>query len=443
MRCDRCNAAYGKETTRLPRAWKRHAGEVWCDTCWRRAYVLRAVTIPVAAPLDGDWPALRALLTTAWSESTTLANWAVQTLAAGDVVRRPGDERMPPMARVNLYGEFQSYEGRATWQGAATSASCLLRHVEAKYRKERLACIWRRERALPSYRYPVPWPVHNARWSARKEGERWVVRVELPGGSTDLVLRGGPDWRRALRVVEQIAAGTLATGEAAIYRQGIGGRSGAVVTEREPGGKGAQHSRVMLKVTAWLPRGTASEEARVLRVRPDADAFLVAHIEGDGRLWWVHADHVRRWVAAHRVRLLRAGHDGKWEVRMHPTARAGLNAAREVWCRKHARRMETWAHQVSAMVSEYARRQRVTEVRVSVVDRGYVEQFPWDSLRTKLAYKLDALGIACVEVDAKEDAAWETEQGWIESRQAVERTGRWLQRGALPLQRPAFARVGT
>ena len=130
MECHRCHAAPPRDGARLPRGWKRHAEAVWCDACWRRAYVLRAVTIPIARPAEGEWTAFRALLRLAWSESTTLANWAVGHLAAADVVRRPGDDRMPAMARLNLYGEFQRYAGRDRWVGAATSAASLLRGVE-------------------------------------------------------------------------------------------------------------------------------------------------------------------------------------------------------------------------------------------------------------------------------------------------------------------------
>jgi hypothetical protein len=77
-----------------------HAGAAYCPDCWGKRFRLRAVILPVAAPLGSDWPTLRTALAGCWHQSTALANWAVTELAKADVVRMPGDEHMPAMPRL-------------------------------------------------------------------------------------------------------------------------------------------------------------------------------------------------------------------------------------------------------------------------------------------------------------------------------------------------------
>jgi hypothetical protein len=61
--------------------------------------VVRAITIPVAGPVEGTWDELRSALRAAWIESTRGANWIVTELYARDTRRQPEDEKlgkMPP-----------------------------------------------------------------------------------------------------------------------------------------------------------------------------------------------------------------------------------------------------------------------------------------------------------------------------------------------------------
>jgi hypothetical protein len=54
MHCAICKTEKQTKPTvngeRLPKGWKRHNG-VWCQSCWRATFVLRAITIPVLRPL--------------------------------------------------------------------------------------------------------------------------------------------------------------------------------------------------------------------------------------------------------------------------------------------------------------------------------------------------------------------------------------------------------
>jgi hypothetical protein len=92
------------DAKRLPPGWHRDpADSPVCSSCWNERYLLRAVTIPVAGPVDGTWEELRESLRTAWQAATRLSNWAIRELAKADIVRTPEMKKLPRMAAVYLY----------------------------------------------------------------------------------------------------------------------------------------------------------------------------------------------------------------------------------------------------------------------------------------------------------------------------------------------------
>src|SRR5690606_29256851 len=102
MQCTKCGAqpkSPPKETKagnlRLPRGWKRDGENILCTACVDATYRLCAVTLPVAGPVSCDWPTLREMLNSAWSETTRLANWLMGEFYARDVRRQPGMEKLP------------------------------------------------------------------------------------------------------------------------------------------------------------------------------------------------------------------------------------------------------------------------------------------------------------------------------------------------------------
>jgi hypothetical protein len=73
--------------------------------------VIRAVSIPVATVLDGEWSGPGSFLESlyeAWRQSTMLANWAARELLRNDVSRTPDLKRLPPMPPIYLYGRLRA-----------------------------------------------------------------------------------------------------------------------------------------------------------------------------------------------------------------------------------------------------------------------------------------------------------------------------------------------
>src|SRR5450755_2357653 len=92
---------------RLPRGWKRRDEGSYCDNCWGKRYILRAVVVPIAAPIESTWEELRAALREMWIATTHASNWIVTELYARDVRPLKGDEKIPVMVRQYLYPEIR------------------------------------------------------------------------------------------------------------------------------------------------------------------------------------------------------------------------------------------------------------------------------------------------------------------------------------------------
>lgn len=395
------------EKKRLPRGWHRW-DIVWCADCTAKHFIRRAIVIPIARPLDSTWEHVRELLAAAWRESTALANWTVMKLAQADVVRKPGDEKMPPMASVNLYKLFNAdpYDNRAWWTGGTQSANAIMQGVERKYRATRFQTIWRRERALPTYRYPMPYPIDADAWHVTMDEHKQIaLYVALPGGRVSFRLRRDPGFWRQVQAVEHLIAGRAKKCECALYRVRIGGNSGQVVTDT----KGIRY-RVMAKMTMWVPR-TAHREPEVdrqLRLSTSADAFWRAEIPGRSDPWVLNLDQVRRAIQAHETFRQRMSEDLKHEKRWPKRSRRRMVDALALRCEKQNNRLRTAQQQAVAMVAGLASRARVQTVVYNDSERSFVDPFPWASLREMLRVKLDEHGIALVHRGPADEAEEQT-----------------------------------
>jgi hypothetical protein len=389
MKCHRCNtekaAKAGKGGEKLPFGWRRLAGGVWCDNCRKACWTVRAVALPILAAEGMEWPALESLLNDVWRRSTRLANWAMTTAYLADKPPSSVDTGLAKAPKLYLYGELRSYSDRAEWDGLTQSASCLLHAVEQKYLSSRREILWGKG-SLPSFRFPFPFPVHNASWTpAFGPDRRPKVTVALPGGRVTLALRVGPELRRQVRAFAELVADPDRRGELSVYRRGGPGKR-----------------RFMVKIVGYFRKEEARTVARTLLVRTDPAALWVAEVVGDGGAegrapWKLNADHVRRWVARHKAYLRRIAEDTKHEKRWSRDVRRNIDKSRAIRCAKQHDRLGTWNHTATKMLADFAARQRVDAVIYDDQDRSYIpEGYDWSDLQTKLLDKLARLGIALV-----------------------------------------------
>lgn len=390
---------------RLPRGWKRSSHETLCKDCKDDRYRLRAVTIPVAAPLSCGWPKLRKLLQATWSESTRCANWMWSELYARDVRREPGVEKMPKWNTPYLYPETAEFELPSQSRAAMEQA------IKGKYRSKRFAIIWTRAESLTSVRYPYPYSVPNQSWKVRfgedEEGcDVPIVSLPLIGGRVELRLRGGKDYRRQLSAFRQIVEGKAIKGECVLYRKRVSesdGRNGMSSNDAS-----RPQYRIMCKMVAYLPQPSRRKPGgtRLLSLRTDTDSFLYGVLENREEPWLLHADHVRDWTFQHARRLQRMADDSKYERRRPKRRRKIAKRDYADLSVKHRNRMETFIKQTVAQIAGFAERNRVTKIKYDDSETGYLLRFQWFAFRESLAIKCKEIGVefahANGEVESKD-----------------------------------------
>ena len=179
---------------RLPSGWKRTGADYFCGTCWNKRYVLRSITIPVAAPADISWLDLRALLKNLYKEVTSASNWMVTQMFTQDVRRSPTHEKMPQMPEIRsssgkkgLYTDAREQFPSLPPQSVSSLEQAILR----KYRSKRYNVVWTCSESLPVYRYPQPVPFHNQSWTPMIVEDRPQVCLRLMSGDrVNIRLRG-------------------------------------------------------------------------------------------------------------------------------------------------------------------------------------------------------------------------------------------------------------
>lgn len=361
--CCVCNKQGKKPSKRAPMGWHRLKGELYCPQCWGKRYILRAISIPVASPLDCTWEQLRAGLAIMWAQTTNLSNWMMTELYARDV-RRTDEVKMPPMTPVYLYPA-----ARARFPSLPSQTVASLEHsVQAKYRAKRYEVVWTSGASLPTHRYPTPFPIPAQGWSAYMDGEAAIVSVRIGDARLRLRLKRGPQFRRQMSGFQQIVKEEAVPGEMALY----------------------DHGGVMVKMAAWLPRAEAKERHGTLAVRTAKDCLLIALNAKDETLWRYNGDHLKRWGAEHRDQLQRWAEDSKFENRPVPS----FATRREHAARKYRDRLDSATHEIAAQLAGYADRRHFAAVKYDDSEKAYLgEKFPWFRLKSLIQEKLDARGI--------------------------------------------------
>jgi hypothetical protein len=197
-----------------------------------------------------------------WAQTTGAANWMMTQMYVRDARRRNGEEKSPAPPRVYLYPEARELFPDLPPQ----TVTSLEQAVQRRYRASRYDLIWRCSKALPTARYPQPYPVNVQSWEYRfDEGGRPIVRLRRGEGVKwwELRLKSGPQFRRQLDGLKRM----VEKGELAVYRQH---------------GSGS----IMVKLVGWLPRPQIKAGTQgTLYVRTGPDAVLMALDQKAERIW--------------------------------------------------------------------------------------------------------------------------------------------------------------
>ena len=374
---------------RTPMQWKDHLGERWCGSCWHDQFVQRTVTIPVAGPQDGTWDELRQTLHGLWRGATQLANWAVSRYWATDQGRTPDMEKLPPHpSPPYLYPEAT----RMFPQMDPQSIAGMLRSHWSRYKRARLKVLWVMNESLPTFRWPQPYQVTAQSWHAEiGDDNEALVNLRLGRRRWILRLRGGWRFQRALGIHRRLVSGEAVP--AALHIRGEESEDNenrpGVKTRRAGGGK-TSTARVVVAISAWVPRTVTRQQAGTLHLRTATDALWYYHLDDDEEVRAYYAGHVIRWIREEQRKNQQLADDLKHEKRWPKEVRRQMVESQEPRHRKYRHRMDTFTHQAAAMIANFAARRRVAQVIYDAADRGWAPEgsFPWFELHRKLEEKL-------------------------------------------------------
>lgn len=402
LSCSGCSAVVNVKPTkkgnpRPPQGWKHDGDDYCCPRCWGERFMLRAITVPVAFPIGRKsaelWEALRAC----WQQATEISNFAVTELAKADIVRSANDAKLPKQSGVYLYPAARQRCPDVTPQSVVS----LLQSVERRYRKRRYEVVWQAKASLPTYRYPIPYPVHNQAWSLeQREGGRYVVVVRLNGETWELALRGGHQFRRQRAALDKMISGEARRGELALYRVSANHGDHRTNGSEDSEGKKSRY-RVMAKLVAWLPRSQHTEKERASVLHLTTSSTALWSVKDDE--YTVYADQVKQWITGHLQYLKRSGDD---LIKLRQAVRDGdrqaekavaqLGAERDRRVKKQYNRIHSACQMWSAAVAKFAVRRNVAEVRFDYSDKSYFQSFDWTMLVNCLSKALDDYGIHLV-----------------------------------------------
>jgi hypothetical protein len=385
---------------KLKRGWKRDpkTGEPISPKDWHDRYVLRAITIPVAGPIDTDWKTLRDALRTCWGATMRLANWAVAELAKADCVRMTGVEKIPKQSHSYLYPGARALCPELD----SGSVVAILHAAEGKYGKTRYERIWLGKVSLPSFRYGMPYPCRSQDFRVFERDEQIMVNVRLTGVRYDLRLRGGHQFYRQISALKQLLAGEAVQSELALYEKRANSSDHRPNAKEKDSANNGYAKRLMCKICLWLPREHRPEKnGNTLFAKTDKESLLIVLDTNNEKLWVENCDQVKRWTAEHYRRLQRWSDDQKAEQRPTPA----FSTHRTLAAEKYRNRLDSLCKEVASHLANFAHRRRVSTVKYDDAEKSYCEKMPWAKLAECIRQKLDFFGIGFERSGGAENTA--------------------------------------
>lgn len=348
--------------------------------------VTRTLTVPIIKPLQGrTWDELGDAIRARWQESTEAANVVISELYAADMRAKETVGELPDMTKINTYQKIVALVPDMP----SGSASAIDRIVRRKYTSKnskghrvRWAAITGTA-SLPSFRYPMPYPIRAQDWKiAEIDGD---IVVDLPLGRITkgkldrficVLPSTGRKWARPGRILRQIVAGEINARDIKIVEMRGDGKN-------KPGVAIAYDMPVVEK-----------DRSGSLNVRTDGESLVIANVEGDDRIWKYHNDRLPSLIAAHRRRLARWSDDRKFEDR---STRQSVTKHSRKRVDKQSDIVGDALHQASARIVGFADRRNVAEIIYDDTDQSWCESLPYHRLKTLIKEKAEQKGIVLRE----------------------------------------------
>lgn len=418
--CDSCNSSRSVNPTpkgnpRPPIGWRVIGGDTLCKDCFSEKYTTISLTVPVLSPKE-----LWDTMSQQWSETTCLANWALDRLIANDVRREPDSGKMPKMPGIYMYGVAKEEYSRWGMLPAASSLA-VLRRVEQDWRSDRYEVLWTQARARRVYQYAQPWSTGEFRLSSiEHEGKtRLAVSAKIGPERKTLILSGEKGFRRQRKTLQSVLTSDLckdACTELTLYRRKANaGDHRENVSVNGNGTEARTRWRIYAKICVLIPRKKQKNASGQLLVKTHPESLIEALDKKGERIWWYHGDHARRIVCkheAHLSRLQRLADDRKHEKRKPKRQGQGFRLMLGNVSHRDVRRIQQIADEVAASVVNFASRRKYAEVLYDDSERAFANNFRWSMLKEKIKSKCRMSGIEFCErsSEAKDTATSRTKK---------------------------------
>jgi hypothetical protein len=403
---------------KLPKGWKRIAGQIYSPEGRKRLYCPRSIRVPVASvvaeydPPDWSmercrqgWQAFRQAVKSASREAAQIANAMLFELARLDSLPLVDGEKgktLPkwPMSTKDIWKRLY-HVGREQFPAFdSQSLSAIRQRAWARYNDRERGRFQVRVLgtvSLPSFRDGIPVPL------AAKDVKLWFgdskkpfLRFRLQSQRFTVRLRGGWKFARQVAALQKAAAQSELLGEVSLCLRMVGNSHHNGGRARAQPGANRKKTEIIAAVSILLPRDQSVREDKTLIVKTSKDRLWQVLLEGREQLWDLNEDQAKRWVTAHRARLFRVSQDRKFERCRPRKERAGLNGLTNDLSKKYEDRLADWAHKAARMLVNFARRQRCCRIEYDDRETDFCPGLPWFKLRSMCEQKSQECGIEFV-----------------------------------------------
>lgn len=410
-----------KGASKLPPKWKRIDDSTYCDKCWRGRFGIRAITIPVGRVVDGDPEEFYKSFYEQSRAVSRLSNWYVRELALRDPGVNSETGKLKAYKKPYLYAEACAQEPSMV----PASVQSVTHALDQKYEAVRINSIARCSASHPSYRanQPVPCRPDCYKLSVDKGGSP-IVSVRMGDRWWDIALRT-KNQQHKLAGFRWLLANPHLRSEIQLIPQVVSQSDHRSHFEtRSPGGGARKQNRTMIKLVGWFERKRNESLDGSLYCWTSPDHFLSYKAGLNGIVHHIDAQHVKRWVAEYSSRRQSLSGDLKEERRTKRSMAFGspkppmhgdesesrrkrgricvqMQDRSDIWRKKQKDRIDSFTHEVTAMIAKVAERSKVARVIYDDSDKGWISSFEWHSVKEKLKYKLHMRGVVLDEASVE------------------------------------------
>ena len=151
-------------------------------------------------------------------------------------------------------------------------------------------------------------------------------------------------------------------------------------------------NRAILGLACKIVPNKQKNRSGTLKVCTSRESFIIAVKEKDTRPFTINGDHVKRWILESKRKQERLRQDSKCGQ-----SNVALKSIRQKISKKQNNRMDSFTHETSSYIVDFAKRRNVSKIEYDGTIKSYFgSNFPYFEFEQKLIYKC---GLADIEFE--------------------------------------------